>query len=313
MENKSRILAVGVNPAWQKVLQFEALKRNAVNRAYKLWSFASGKGVNFARAARIWNSAEVKLVQFAGGGNGKLLLNDLAQEKLDVQTFDAGSESRCCITCLSDSDNSMSELIEPSLPPELAAQTAAADYIKENLPQYTAMALCGQLPAGMDIDFYVQCAAAAARSGKLLLIDSWKNIQRVLAAASENTILKINSDELNALTGISCVEDAVKMLMKTYPLKYMAITAGSGNAFFADRENIWQYQLPHLEKVVNPVGSGDTASAVLLSCMASGMAPSEAFARALSAASANCLTMKCGEFDRTCADKLFENIKLIKQ
>ena len=68
--------------------------------------------------------------------------------------------------------------------------------------------------------------------------------------------------------------------------------------------------MPRIEKVVNPVGSGDTASAVLLSCLLADETPEKAFAYAIAAASANCLSMKCGEFDRAIAEKLFEDINI---
>ena len=152
---EKNILAVGANPAWQKVLQFSDLRKNSVNRADRMWSFASGKGVNFARAAKVWMRAGVELLQFAGGDNGKLLLDDLAKEELKVKTIAVNSPTRCCITCLSDKDNSMTELIEPSQVPGDREVNAALEYIAETMPQMSAMALCGQLPGTMNIDFYL--------------------------------------------------------------------------------------------------------------------------------------------------------------
>lgn len=307
MERKPLILAVGANPAWQKVLCFEALQRDAVNRAGAMYAFASGKGINFARAACIWNRAEVQLVQFAGGDNGKLLLNDLATESLSVKSIDGKVPTRCCITCLSKNDNSMTELIEPSPAPEAEAVAEALEYIKKHIKEADGIALCGQLPGGMDIDFYVQCAQIAAENGKKLLIDSWKNIAPVLKAARSAT-LKINNDELCALTGISDTCSAIKQLFDNYDLEYIAITNGSKQAFFASREAFYTYSIPVIGQVVNPVGSGDTASAVFFSSMLDGISPEEAFAYALAAASANCLSMKCGEFDLEQALSLYENI-----
>lgn len=309
MEKKSKILAVGANPAWQKVLEFNALTRNSVNRAESMWAFASGKGINFARAARCWGRAEVDLLQFAGGDNGKLLLNDLARETLAVKTIASATPTRSCITCLSADDNSMTELIEPSQAPGTAAEAEALAYVESMLPQADALAICGQLPGGMDMDFYVKCVQMAQKSEKLLLIDSWKNIAQVLQYAS-GAILKINADELKALTGIDNVNTALKLLFDSYGLKAAAITNGSGNAYFAADGKLYNYTLPKLPKIVNPVGSGDTASAVLLSSLLDDIACEDAFAYALAAASANCLSMKCGEFELETALDLYEKITI---
>lgn len=309
MEKKPLILAVGANPAWQKVLYFNSLRRNSVNRAENMWAFASGKGINFARAAFNWARADVKLLQFAGGNNGKLLLDDLARESLQVKSIAVETPTRCCVTCLSGNDNSMTELIEPSQAPGAAAEAEALEYIRTVMLQADAMALCGQLPSGMAVDFYIKCAQIAAENGKRLLIDSWKNIAPVLKIARRAT-LKINRDELSALTGISEVKEAVKLLLNSYDLEYAAITDGSRQAYFAGRDAMYVYTIPEIGEVVNPVGSGDTASAVFFSSLLDGISPEEAFAFALAAASANCLSMKCGDFDVDKAFELYENIKV---
>lgn len=309
MGEKKKIMAIGANPAWQKVLQFGQLRCNAVNRADAMWSFASGKGINFSRAAQVWNWATVDLVQFAGGDNGKLLLDDLANEKLPCKTFLTNIPTRCCTTLLSLSDGTMTELIEPSQAPGWEAECDALEFIKENMPKVDGVALCGQLPSGMSPDFYVQCVKYAAENNKLVLIDSWKNIASVLQASRE-AMLKINAEELTDLTGIDDVVPAMKMLFASYSLKYIAITDGAKSAWLGTREAIYKYNVPEIEKVVNPVGSGDTASAVCLSCLLAGESPERAFAYAIAAASANCLSMKCGDYDRAKAIELFDKIKI---
>ena len=312
MTKRPAVLAVGPNPAWQKVLNFGELLPGKVNRAQAMCSFASGKGINFLRAAHIWNSVDAGLVQFADGGNGKLLLDDLSQENLQVRTFAAGTPTRCCTTCLSAADGSMTELIEPSEPPAAKAVQAALDYIKSAAESVDGIALCGQLPGSMDADFYVKCAEFAAANGKTLLIDSWKNINGILAAA-RNAVLKINADELAALTGINDITLALKMLLKDYSLDCIAITDGAKAGFLADKSGtIWRLSVPFIarEQLVNPVGSGDTASAVFLSCYLNGEPAERAFAYAIAAASANCLSIKCAEFDREQAMKFFEQVKM---
>ena len=248
----------------------------------------------------------------ADGGNGKLLLDDLAKENLQVKTFAAGSPTRCCTTCLSAADGSMTELIEPSDPPVAEAVQAALDYIKSAAAKVDGIALCGQLPGSMDADFYVKCAEFAAASGKTLLIDSWKNINGILAA-SRNAVLKINADELAALTGINEIVPALKMLLKDYSLDCIAITDGAKAGYLADKSGaVWRLSVPFIaqEDLVNPVGSGDTASAVFLSCYLNGESAEKAFAYAIAAASANCLSVKCAEFDRRQAMKFFEEVKI---
>ena len=311
MAQKKKITAVGANPAWQKVLQFEAMRYNAVNRADRMWAFASGKGINFVRAANCWGVAQAEVVQFAGGDNGKLLLDDLAKEALRCKTFPVSEPTRCCTTLLSRRDNAMTEIIEPSKAPDPEVEKAALEYIKSSADTADAAALCGQVPAGMSADFYLEIVRAFAQQGKTVLIDSYKNIVQVLPEARQG-ILKINAEELQALSGINDVPEAIKQLIGRYPLECIAITDGASRAFLGYDSAIYVYNVPEVPEVVNPVGSGDTVSAVFLSEYIAGTAPEKAFAYGIAAASANCMSMKCGEFDRSVAEELFRKIIINK-
>ena len=71
-----------------------------------------------------------------------------------------------------------------------------------------------------------------------------------------------------------------------------------------------RYTLPVLEKVVNPIGCGDTASAVLLSEMLCSRDIFESFRNALGAASANCLNSFCGNFQKSDAVELAAAVKM---
>ncbi|MPM20643.1 Tagatose-6-phosphate kinase [bioreactor metagenome] len=304
---KPVILTVGANPAWQKVLHFNQFAYGKVNRADSLMAFASGKGINFCRAARVWDAAETRLVQFAGGHNGMLLTADLDREGLKHETIASEAPTRCCSTCLSEADNVMTELIEPSRGPGRKAEEAALRWLEKALPDAAAVALCGQLPAGMEIDFYVRCAQLAARSDVPILIDSWQKIVPVLEAARHAT-LKINTEELLALTGISAIVPAMRSLLQRHELDNVAITGGADAAYFARGNEVWILEVPRLERVENPVGSGDTASAVFWSEYLRGRTPVEAFRAGLAAASANCLSMLCGSFDPATARRFYDQI-----
>ena len=68
---KPEIAVFGANPSWQKTLSFEHLLPGEVNRARSADAYASGKGVNFCRAATCHGLCRTRLFQFAGGGNGR--------------------------------------------------------------------------------------------------------------------------------------------------------------------------------------------------------------------------------------------------
>ena len=78
-----KIAVAGANPARQKTLIFNSFVRGEVNRAAEKEEFASGKGINFCRAARCFGAADTELFQFCGGENGKFIISELEKASFD--------------------------------------------------------------------------------------------------------------------------------------------------------------------------------------------------------------------------------------
>ena len=121
---------------------------------------------------------------------------------------------------------------------------------------------------------------------------------------------KINREELAALTEKETVREGLLYLFDRWGIAKAAITDGPDKAYAFDGKEIMQYTLPVLEKVVNPIGCGDTASAVWTSELVCGTDLFTAFRCALGAASANCLSKLCGSFTLNEADNIIKDIKM---
>ena len=304
----SKILGVGANAAWQKTLQFKDFKYGEVNRAESMHAFASGKGINFVRAAKCYGRADGVLVQFSGGENGRSICEYLQKEGMEFVNIPVAAPTRCCITCLNQADRSMTELIEPSAAVELSERAAMLAEIDRLMAQIDGAAICGSLPDGTPPEFYLQLAEKFTAAGKILLLDAFKNIMPVLDMPG--TILKINREELAKLTGIDGVQPGLQELFRKTNLRYAAITDGAGCAFMSDGKRLFSYELPELPLVVNPIGCGDTASGTWLSGIAAGMEPAEAFRQALGCASANAESLLPGSFDPVRAAELAAAVKM---
>lgn len=306
----TKIAVLGPNPAWQKTLFFTTFNKGSVNRARAMESLASGKGINFCRALSCEKKSRFTLLQFSGGNNGRLLDEALAKSQMDVVSIKVMGETRCCITCLDESAQVMTELIEPSFPASHEESSQLLDAFDQVLEGAAGAAFCGSLPDGTDPSLYVQAAALTAKHHALLLIDAFRDLSEVFGAA-EKTVLKINKEELEKLSGEKETGTGLKKLFAMYKsLKYAAITDGPENAFASDGVSLAEYLLPQLPKVVSPLGCGDTASAVLLSELCSGTPLFSAFQRALAAASANCLNATPGSFLPEEAQKLLPSFQI---
>ena len=302
------ILVCGPNPAWQRTLVFDEFMPCEVNRARECDFRASGKGVNFARAVRTWGLARPVVHQFSGGANGCALNAWLKDEGIEFVNRGIAGSTRCCTTVLCRKTASMTELIEPS--PTVTADDAAflKHSILDALPDAAALALCGTLPKGPLEDFYAWLTAAAVRAGKPVLMDSVEFFRETLEAGV--SFLKINSGELLTVTGGSDPEAAALDLLNRYPLECAAITDGPSRAFIAWRGAIRRIFIPDLPGVCNPLGAGDVCSGVMLSELAAGSDPVQAFTTGLAAACASCLTRYAADFDRAGALRIRAGMRI---
>ena len=202
---------MGANAARQKTLHFEKLLPGEVNRACKMSEIASGKGINFCRAAGNWGKARGVVIQFAGGDNGKFLVDSLKNENLENCTVNCAAPLRCCITCIDQGSGMTTELIEPS---GAATANECNEFVRlfnDQLPSASGVAICGSLPDGTDPALYVKAALLAAKYKALLLIDACRDLDEVFAAGAA-IVLKINKEELEKLSGIQGVAPGMKKL-----------------------------------------------------------------------------------------------------
>lgn len=308
--NHKKILAVGLNPAWQKTLLFDLFHPYQVNRAKAAQTTASGKGINFARAASIWKVADATVLQFLGGDTGKRIQQNLDKEGISHLSVPFPGSTRTCTTIVSESDSSMTELIEPSAPIPESSLGELEKLFFSQIQNYDGIAICGTFPPGVPDTLYSEFAAAAKQCGLKILLDSYQNVQPILKVGVD--ILKINRDELLTLAGVKSTESAMMEVMTRFPIHCLAITDGADSAWIADSDGIHSLQVPSVPTVRNPIGSGDTCSAVMFSEFLNGNSCLESFQLGLAAASANCMTDLPALFKKEIAQELYQRRYLEK-
>jgi fructose-1-phosphate kinase PfkB-like protein len=300
------MVVLGGNPAYQKIISFKDFHCGNVNRANDMEICASGKGINFCRAAQAWNKVPTLLFQFVGGSTGEYIANEVLKENLTAQNIWVDAPTRCCITCCNNQTGEVTEIIEPSGSCSDSECNSLLVALESQLPNACGMAFCGTLPGKTDPKLYVDCAKLAAKYKIPVLLDAYKDIEEVLTCGAD-IYLKINKDELGWLTNQTSVVDGMKWVFARYEnVKIICITDGPKVAYASDRKVFATYTIPKV-KVVNPIGCGDTASAILFSELLSNNDIVNSFLMALAAASANCLSWKPAMYE---VDKALELSKL---
>ena len=310
------LLAVGLNPALQKTLVCDRWERGQVNRARAILTSVGGKGQQFSRAASRLIPGMVSLAQFLGGENGVRLSQMIAAAGVSQINVPVAGETRACITVIDSACGEATELVEPSPPiaPSEVAQLLAR--IREALARgdISGLALCGTYPPGVDADFYA--TLARQKGNALLLLDSYKGIETTLATG-EVDILKVNADELRSLAGgrpgaaeagAAPLPEVALSVFEAHRLRWLAVTAGPRTAWLFENPRadepagglrtwrFFEFRLPVVEGVINPIGAGDTVGAVFLAQLAAGVPAPAAFATGLAAGSASCRQLGGADF-----------------
>lgn len=307
-----RLLAVGLNPALQKTLVYDRWERGQVNRAREILVSVGGKGQQFSRAASRLIPGMITLAQFLGGENGARLDRMLTDSGVKQITVATSGETRSCITVIDAARGDTTELIEPSSPilPGEAEQllTRTLDILARG--EISGLALCGTYPPGVEQGFYVSLARAKGKA--CLLLDSYREITATLATGQVD-ILKVNAHELRSLAAVcggrerpvaaeavESIPEMAQSVFAAHPLRWLAVTAGPETAWLCERPGaptairphhtwrFYEYHLPVVEDVVNPIGAGDTVGAVFLAQLIAGVPAHIAFACGLAAGSASC-------------------------
>jgi fructose-1-phosphate kinase PfkB-like protein len=304
--SNKKLFVLGPNPAWQVTLFFDDLRLGEVNRASDKKAFASGKGINFCRAAATTKVRPV-LFHFTGGYTGKLINDGVIAEQIEFHSVNIQAESRRCTTCLGVAGTDMTELIEPPGQISCAECDELIQHLNDNLSECAGIALCGTVPPGAE-HLYRRVAEIAKKNQLPLLVDACHNIEDFLNIGK--IILKVNAEEIKTITGKSSITAAIKTAFDRYKLHNVAVTAGAEQAYFYDGTTLFNYQLPKIDHIISSLGAGDTCSAIFACRLLEGLEPHRAFASGLAAASASCLTDSCAKFATETAITIEKNIKI---
>jgi tagatose 6-phosphate kinase len=273
------ILVVGLSPAWQRTLEFRALRPGKVNRAVRVSETASGKGVNVARVA-MQLGAPVRLLTVAGGARGRQLVESMKTQRLPVNVVRVEAETRICQTLIA--DRSMTELVEEAgalSPGEVAKVITQFD---RELRRASLVVLTGSLPTGCGEDFYERLIR---RTRRPVLMDAQRS-QLLNAVRARPFAVKINRDELAAVSSLR--RDLVEWLIISDGAR--CVTAWNAGQRFTFT--------PPRVKAANTIGSGDAMSAGIAVTLARGASMPEAVRFGVACGAANAVTSRPGHIRR---------------
>src|SRR4051812_39779838 len=107
------IICLGPTPAVQRVMRFDRLVIDAVNRSDDIAEGAAGKSVNVAKVVKSLGQTPIAL-GFVGGKRGQFLCSELERLAVRHDFVSLKPQTRLCITVIDQAAGQHTELVEES-------------------------------------------------------------------------------------------------------------------------------------------------------------------------------------------------------
>lgn len=289
------ILAVNLNAAVDKTYVISDFRLGHANRIDAVRALAGGKGNNVARAA-IGLGRRVLVTGFAGGNNGRFIIERLASDGIPADYQSIGQESRICIAIPGASGGHSTELLEPGPVISQAEAAAFKQKFRGLVGQAKVVTFSGSLPRGLESSYYADLISIARDAGCRTILDTSGEPLR-LGIEAHPDVIKPNREELERLLGMPLIDHrgVARAIRKIAPEVGLVLASmGEEGAVAGTAEAAWLANVPPV-KAVNAVGSGDAMVAAMAAALEANLSTESALALAVAAGAANTLTLGAGQ------------------
>ncbi len=291
------IFCVSPNPALDHTLVVPSFHQGHVLRAEYSLSAAGGKGLNVARAAQILG-AKTRSFCFLGGRTGKTIADLSQQEALEGNWTWIDGETRTCVIVADGSTGEATVINEQGPRVTVLDWSSLNQTVIANLSEASDVCFSGSLPPDSPLEMFVELVKAVRDTGKRVWVDTSNAPLHAVLPISGITI-KINGDEAGEILDktVNTPELAVSAALEFQQrgTGNVVITLGKDGAVMVDTTGHW-WAKPPVIQVKDPIGSGDSFLAGLVTVVAAGETTDIALKHAVAAGAANATTVGGGDF-----------------
>jgi tagatose 6-phosphate kinase len=303
------ILCAGLSPAWQQIIVFRSFHYGQVNRAAEVHWLAQGKIINAAIAAHHLGGPTLALAPL-GGPPRASIDRELAELGLARRWIVTESPTRVCTTILDQATDTMTELIEESRPLAPAELAEFRRIYTEEAAKAAAVVLTGSLPIGTPWALYRElvertpCPAVLDFRGEGLLA----------TLDLKPLVVKPNREELSQTVGRSLdnddeLLDAMRSLNRR-GAQWVVTTQGGRPVWVTSASNTYRLHSLPIDKVVNPLGSGDSMAAAIAWAIRAGRSVIDAVRLGIAAAAENLRRLETGRFEAAVVERLASQVQV---
>ena len=267
------IITFTANPSLDRSAPLSGdLRVGRLNRLGQVYRAAAGKGVNVSAAVKAAGHPTRAIVPVDATDP---LADALHSRGVPSRLVPVNRRARTNLT-ITHPDGTITRFNEPGEPLTPENQTALTSALLATLPGASWLALCGSLPPGSPVDWYVKLTTMARSVGVKVVVDSHGPALDAVVAAAETTppdLISPNVAELQQVTGQSIrsalvagdLEPAIEAVMdlRERGVPFVLATLGARGALLSCEDGLW-YGEPEPVLPVSVAGAGDAALAGML-------------------------------------------------
>ncbi|WP_417378382.1 1-phosphofructokinase family hexose kinase [Gimesia sp.] len=302
------IIAAGLSPAWQQILEVDSLEIGEVNRCQSAHWSASGKVINVGIAIRHLG-IPCETIFSAGGYTRSLIETDLMQLQVPCRILDQQNPTRICTTVLDRSTGQTTELVENATTVSAAEVSAFADEYRKQISSAKVAILTGSLPAGAPATLYHDLLADTECP---VILDA--RGPELEAALTQNPFLvKPNLEELEQTLArsLSNTDQMIKGMQEINQrgATWVVISQGKDALWATSQEQVYRFT-PAAAEAVNPIGCGDSLAAGIACGIHDGRNVPDAIRWGMAAAADNLTKLLPARLSKTNVQAFFDQIEM---
>ena len=296
------IITFTANPSLDRSAPLSGeLRVGRLNRLGHVYAVAAGKGVNVSAAVNAAGHPTRAIVPVDAIDP---LAEALRTRGVPTRMVPVGRRARTNLT-ITHPDGQVTRFNEPGEPLTPENQTALVSALLATLPGASWLALCGSLPPGSPVDWYVRLTESARAVGVKVAVDAHgPALDAVVAAGAHAPDLNSpNVSELEQVSGRPVREAlgrgkldeaiAAALELREGGIDCVLATLGARGALLACADGVWHAEADPVN-TVSVVGAGDAALAGYLLACVSGAGAAERLSRAV-AYGTSCVTLPGSE------------------
>ncbi|MEZ5072854.1 MAG: 1-phosphofructokinase [Bacteroidales bacterium] len=283
------IYTLTLNPALDRNLWIDSIKKDDSNRIIKEERYAAGKGIDVSRVLTTLGVCNTAL-GFVGGFDGDEMEGRLINEGISCNLTRISGETRINLVLYDQKEES--QTIFSARGPEIQPfELIRLIRLIQDLQDVETMIISGSLPPGVHAEVYAKIMEIVRdKRGKVILDTDGEALQRGIRVGPE--VIKPNIHELGRLLGreVTVGEDLLAAARETLNMGCQTLLVSMGpRGILLVTRNEEMLAVPPKVEVVNTIGAGDSAVAGFVCGRARGLSDRDALIRAVAAGTATTL------------------------